>query len=419
MTATLHDRCRPVQRKCPEGNGGIRVAKPITQFFLDLGYPLRNARWSWSASSNGGILLRTWADDFSSREKRVGVLGAPADYQERDSYGLDERIRHLRALWSGGVAGYTVIATAKNVDAPKREIKDYRDDKIFVIDHLEELEHGGIAAVLSTLVAVDDLEVHAATHRTAAAQGLFPVDAPQTGISTDSYKTKLPAIRAWLIDVARRRSMVTYGEVMDRFGLIFFVLRTAMSRLGHECVENKEPILTALIVDKETHRCSEGLQDEFGVEDDQAERERCYARWSETPQPVTAGGSAAEPATEPEDSLEARAARFAKVEVRTHQAGFRRAVFFSCEGKCVVSGCDVPEAVEAAHLEGRNWRAGHNSAADSVLLRRDLHALYDTGLLSFGDSGVVELHPKIVEYYGPLQGVVVDLLSPTAVQLAI
>jgi len=388
----------------------------ITQFFLDLGFPLRNARWSWGASSDRGILLRTWADDFSAKEKRVGVLGAPADYQARDSYGLDERIRHLRALWAGGVAGYTVIANAKAVDAPTREIKDYREDKLFVIDHLEELETGGIAAVVSKLIAVGDLAEHAATHRTTAAQGVFPVDALATGISTDSYKSKLPAIREWLIETARRRSYVTYAEVMDRFGLIFFVLRNAMGKLGHQCVDNKEPILTALIVDKETLRCSEGLRDEFGIEDDQAERERCYARWAEKSEPAPPAAPAVEPTTEPEDSLEAKAARFARVEVRPHQAAFRRAVFLACDGKCVISACDVPEAVEAAHLEGRRWKAGHNTAADGVLMRRDLHALYDTGLLTFDDAGVVELHSKVVDHYKSFEGVVVAALAAPTLQ---
>ena len=397
--------------------GGITVAKTITQFFADLGFPLRNQVWSWGAHSERGILLRTWADDFSLKERQVTVLGEPADYQARDSYGLDERIRHLRALWSGGVAGYTVIVTAKDVTAAKRDIKDYRDDQLYVIDHLEPREDGSIVAVFSGLIPVEEVANHARQHRTTAAKGEFPVDALATGISTDSYKTKLPAIREWLIETARRRSYVTYAEVMDRFGLIFFVLRTAMSKLGHQCVDNNEPILTALIVDKDSLRCSEGLRDEFDIEDDKAERELCYARWAEVPEPVPLEVPVAEPTTaEPEDSLEAKAVRFARVEVRPHQAAFRRAVFLACDGKCVISACDVPEAVEAAHLEGRRWKDGHNTTADGVLLRRDLHALYDTGLLTFDDSGAVELHTKVVDHYRSFEGVVVAALATPALQ---
>jgi hypothetical protein len=388
------------------------ATKPITQFFLDLKLPLKNARWSWGARSENTILLRTWADEFSSRDKRVMVLREPAGYQDRESYGLDERIRHLRALWAGGVAGYTVIATAKATDVPKREIKEYRDDKVFVIDRLEARADGAIVAVLGGIVAVRELSEHQLQHATAPAEGLFPVDVLETGMSTDSYKAKLPAMREWLIEVARRESYVTYGEVMDRFGLIFFVLRTAMSKLGHQSADNGEPILTALIVDKETLHCSDGLADEFGVVDDQAERRRLYAYWAHSPVDNTdAVAPAAVPSEPGPDSLEERAKRFAMVEIRTQQGAFRKAVFVACGGRCVVSGCDIPEALEAAHTEGRSWRAGHNSASDGILLRRDLHALYDTGLLTFDDSGRVALDPTVHGHYVSFQGVPASHLS--------
>ena len=392
------------------------ATKPITQFFQDLKLPLKNARWSWGAQSESTILLRTWADEFSSREKRVVVLREPAGYQDRESYGLDERIRHLRTLWAGGVAGYSVIATAKATDVPKREIKEYRDDKVFVIDRLEARADGAIVAVLGGMVPADDLATPQAQHVTAPAEGPFPVDVLETGTSTDSYKAKLPAIRDWLIEVARGESYVTYAEVMDRFGLIFFVLRTAMSKLGHQAAENGEPILTALIVDKETLRCSDGLADEFGVVDDQAERRRLYAHWA-----LPKGGlDSTEPVPPPTaadpDSLEERAKRFAQVEVRTQQGAFRKAVFLACGGRCVVSGCSIPEALEAAHLEGRSWRDGHNAASDGILLRRDLHALYDTGLLSFAENMLVRLSPVVREHYGAFEGVDVAVVIHPANQ---
>lgn len=380
--------------------------KPITQFFQDLKLPLKNARWSWGAQNENTILLRTWEDEFSLREKRVVVLREPAGYQDRESYGLDERIRHLRTLWAGGVAGYSVIATAKATDVPKREIKGYREDKVFVIDRLEARADGAIVAVLGGMVPADDLATPQIQHVTAPSEGPFPVDVLETGMSTDSYKAKLPAIRDWLIEVARRESYVTYAEVMDRFGLIFFVLRTAMSKLGHQAADNGEPILTALIVDKETLRCSDGLADEFGVVDDQAERRRLYAYWA-LPKGGTEGNVApapVPPAADP-NSLEERAKRFAQVEVRTQQGAFRKAVFLACEGRCIVSGCSIPEALEAAHLEGRSWRAGHNAASDGILLRRDLHALYDTGLFSFAEDMRVQLDPTVCEHYGVFEGV--------------
>lgn len=393
------------------------ATKPITQFFQDLKLPLKNARWSWGAQNERTILLRTWADEFSLRDKRVVVLREPAGYQDRESYGLDERIRHVRTLWAGGVAGYSVIATAKAKDLPKREIKEYRDDKVFVIDHLEVRADGVIVAVLGSMVAVQELEIHQAQHVTAPADGPFPVDVLETGMSTDNYKAKLPAMRDWLIEVARRESYVTYAEVMDRFGLIFFVLRTALSKLGHQSAANGEPTLTALIVDKETLRCSDGLADEFGVVDDQAERRRLYEYWA-----LPKGGPEViiEPVptlpTVDPDSLEERAKRFAQVEVRTQQSAFRKAVFLACGGRCVVSGCRIPEALEAAHLEGRSWKDGHNAASDGILLRRDLHALYDAGLLSISEGMQVSLSPAVREHYCAFEGTLQTARSATGTQ---
>jgi hypothetical protein len=82
-------------------------------------------------------------------------------------------------------------------------------------------------------------------------------------------------------------------------------------------------------------------------------------------------------------------------------------VFRAFGGRCAISGCTVPEALEAAHLVGRDWRQGHNRASDGILLRRDLHTLYDYGLLRISDAGVVSLGDDAREYYGEFDGVVV------------
>lgn len=104
--------------------------------------------------------------------------------------------------------------------------------------------------------------------------------------------------------------------------------------------------------------------------------------------------------------LDERERRFALVEVRPQQAGFRAAVFRACGGRCVISGCDVPEALEAAHLRGRDWRAGHNHENDGILLRRDLHTLYDRGLLTISDEGRVAFDRRVYDYYAALSGTV-------------
>ena len=100
-----------------------------------------------------------------------------------------------------------------------------------------------------------------------------------------------------------------------------------------------------------------------------------------------------------EADFEERAERFALVNVRTEQAVFRKLVFKACGGCCVISGNAVPQALEAAHLRGRSWHEGQNAASDGVLLRRDLHALYDSSLLSIEEDGRVVFHPDVAPHY--------------------
>lgn len=69
----------------------------------------------------------------------------------------------------------------------------------------------------------------------------------------------------------------------------------------------------------------------------------------------------------------------ATVEVRTAQGEFRRKMFKRWGGRCVVSGCDVPELLDAAHAGASGgWRTNHS---EGWVLRADLHRALDAGML--------------------------------------
>lgn len=71
--------------------------------------------------------------------------------------------------------------------------------------------------------------------------------------------------------------------------------------------------------------------------------------------------------------------RTALIEVRTAQGAFRRRMFERWGGRCVVTGCEVPDMLEAAHAGPKGgWRTNHT---DGWLLRADLHRAMDAGLL--------------------------------------
>ncbi len=83
------------------------------------------------------------------------------------------------------------------------------------------------------------------------------------------------------------------------------------------------------------------------------------------------------------------------VEQRAGQGLFREGVLRRFGSRCVVSDCDVEAVLEAAHIipyaEGRSQDPGVG-----LLLRADLHTLFDRGLLTFSRTGHgarVELAP--------------------------
>ncbi|MBP0629920.1 HNH endonuclease signature motif containing protein [Cupriavidus sp. AcVe19-1a] len=227
---------------------------------------------------------------------------------------------------------------------------------------------------------------------------LSATNEPSSRVAPPVYSPELSALRNWLIALARHGKTVTPADTMDAFGIDEAELYKAIRDLGQQSKVRGEPILPALIVNPEGGGCPIDLSAAFGVESEDGERLRLFA---------FSGRSEPREASEPEPEvrgLKPRAAQFASVEIRPDQAAFRRRVFLACEGKCVVSGCDVVRALDAAHLRGRDWRKGHNAATDGALLRKDLHALYDGRLLWFSDDGRVGLHSTVRDYYLDYEG---------------
>lgn len=89
---------------------------------------------------------------------------------------------------------------------------------------------------------------------------------------------------------------------------------------------------------------------------------------------------------------------------RTRQSEFRRAVMSRYEAMCVVSECDVDCALNAAHIvpaaEGMN-----DTPDNGIILRVDLHKLFDNHCLTIDSTGTVQLAPSIRNgYYRDIHG---------------
>lgn len=67
---------------------------------------------------------------------------------------------------------------------------------------------------------------------------------------------------------------------------------------------------------------------------------------------------------------------------RLGQAQFRDALMKRYKGRCVISKCAIPEALEAAHVMPHTGDPKWDHPDNGMLLRRDLHALFDAMLWS-------------------------------------
>jgi hypothetical protein len=95
---------------------------------------------------------------------------------------------------------------------------------------------------------------------------------------------------------------------------------------------------------------------------------------------------------------------------RPGQADFRRQSLERHDGKCVFTGTGVEEALEAAHVIPHTGAAEFERPENNLLLRRDIHALFDLFLLSIDpDSGTILMSAKLDgSPYEDLRGKSVD-----------
>lgn len=105
----------------------------------------------------------------------------------------------------------------------------------------------------------------------------------------------------------------------------------------------------------------------------------------------------------------------AKQNKRLGQAAFRKGVLKAAAHKCCVSGTDLPEVMEAAHVVPFS-KSNDNKIENGLCLRSDLHALFDAGLMKISPSLRVEIDQNVTDpEYRSLDGQ--QILAPSNVNL--
>lgn len=93
-----------------------------------------------------------------------------------------------------------------------------------------------------------------------------------------------------------------------------------------------------------------------------------------------------------------------RIKARRGQPKFRNALMKAYGSKCVITGCSEPDALEAAHIRSVR-RKGRHSVKNGLLLRADIHTLFDRGLIDIDNDYTVRVHPSVKdESYRSLDG---------------
>ncbi|MDR5779656.1 HNH endonuclease signature motif containing protein [Caballeronia sp. LZ065] len=105
---------------------------------------------------------------------------------------------------------------------------------------------------------------------------------------------------------------------------------------------------------------------------------------------------------DPSDLEDARKKTFSAIVMRQGQPAFRNALLNAYEGRCALTHCDIGEVLEAAHIT-RYLGPETNDVRNGLLLRADLHTLYDRSLIAIDPMThkvSIASHLKGSEYSG-------------------
>jgi len=96
----------------------------------------------------------------------------------------------------------------------------------------------------------------------------------------------------------------------------------------------------------------------------------------------------------PRDMVDGRKKVLQEIVRRQGQPKFRKMLLAAYNSKCVVTDCDVESVLEAAHI-APYLGTESNTVQNGLLLRADIHTLFDLGQLKITPDGRIELHETL------------------------
>lgn len=105
-------------------------------------------------------------------------------------------------------------------------------------------------------------------------------------------------------------------------------------------------------------------------------------------------GASGEAIFRPEET-DAREIAFQAIRIRRGQEKFRNDLIQAYGPACMMTNCDVLSVIEAAHIKPYRG-VGHNHLSNGLLLRADIHTLYDLNLIAIQPETLkVAIHSRL------------------------
>jgi len=107
---------------------------------------------------------------------------------------------------------------------------------------------------------------------------------------------------------------------------------------------------------------------------------------------------------DPQDVEDTRKKILREITTRQGQPAFRSGLLTAYEGRCAITGCAITHVLEAAHITPY-LGPETNHISNGLLLRSDLHTLWDKGLIFLNDDYTLQLKTCLeVSEYAALSG---------------
>ena len=86
--------------------------------------------------------------------------------------------------------------------------------------------------------------------------------------------------------------------------------------------------------------------------------------------------------------------RLVAIKTRRGQPEFRRALLKAYDGRCCITGCNIEDVLEAAHIISHSEETNY-SVTNGLLLRADIHTLFDLHLIGIDERDRISVSVKL------------------------